>query len=308
MRRTIVLFGILLCLLTGQAQQRGDSFLEFSAGGGWSTLTYSLNGTPDGLQASQAGSYGLNFHVGYGVMLHPYVGLGIGADISRFGATARLKGEMVWNDVTDTDGERYNHYTRINRWNDRQELYYVEVPLTIYFWFPTSSIVSVSAELGLKYAYQFLRNTVYEGNVTHMGQYPAWGMTVTDVPNHGFYSSDLTGKGHFDAQHQVTAFAKLGIMLPISPKLYFFSHLYAACGMRNAIGKIDAQQKLGFREDTDEAADMHYFMNPASSVLETNLPKGEFLPVSIGLEVGLRIRFAASTKRYPCRCLIDDEY
>ena len=307
MRRAIILIGVLF-LWTMSVRSQVSPFLELSAGGGWSTLTYSLKDVPESLTASQTGSYGLSFHVGGGLMFNSYVGLGTGVDVSRYGATAHMSGEMVWRDVTDSDGERYDHYTQVNRWDDRQELYYVEVPLALYFLIPTPSIVSVSVEIGVKYAYPFLRNASYHGNVSHRGQYGDWGMTVTDMPNHGFYTTDLSGKSSLSLQHQVTAFAKLGVMLPISQQIYFFSHLYASCGLRKAIATGDSDTELGFREETDDAAEMHYFMNPATSVLATNMPSGTFLPVSVGLEIGVRFCFASRGKKYPCRCMTDDDW
>lgn len=305
MRRAFVIFCTLLCLVTVQAQRRVGSFIEFSGGGGWSSLTYSLKDVPATLEATQAGSYGLTLHAGYGLLFNSYIGIGLGVDMSRYGATARVSGDVWWNDVTDTDGERYNHCTHINRWRDRQELYYVEVPLTLYFFIPTSSSVKITTELGMKYAFPFVRTTSYEGNVTHTGQYPGWGLTATDMPNHGFYSSDLSGKGSFDIQHQLIAFAKAGVMLPIGRRTYFFTHLYATCGMRNATGATASQEDWGLRDNTEGAEQTHYFMNQASSVLETRLPTGKFLPVSAGIEVGIRIRFSSRTQNYPCRCVTE---
>lgn len=307
MRKTIVLFVFLLiCLLTGQAQQRGDSFFEFSAGGGWSTITYSLQGTPITLDAKQMGSYGLSFHVGYGFFLHPNVGVGIGADVSRYGANARMNGEVTWIGVADTDGEKYNHYANVNMWHDTQELYYVEVPLALYFFIPTNSALNLSAQVGVKYAYPFLQKTAFEGNVTHVGYYPQWALTLTDIPNHGFYTEELSGRGQVGIEHQMIAFAKLGVTVPIGQKVSFFSNLYASCGIRNIMGSVEDNQELGFRTNTEEAAQVHPFIPIAVSLWETNVPSGKFLPVSVGLELGVRIHLTSNTRKFPCRCLMDN--
>ncbi len=301
MRRATISFSFLLCLLTVSAQSRYLSFVEFSAGGGWSTLTYSLNPSVATLQASDAGAFNMNLHVGYGLLFNSHIGFGFGVDISRYGANTRLQGDMIWNDVTDTDGERYNHITHINHWNDKQELYYVEVPLALYLMIPVSS-VRLSAQVGVKYAFPFIRRSSFYGNVTHSGQYPDWGLTATDMPNHGFYTTDLEGKNGIGLQHQLFAFAKVGVMVSVSSRTMFFSHLYANCGMRSALGKTSHSHDFGLRDNSDEAAQVHYFMEPASSLLETEIPTGKFLPVSVGLEVGFRIRLSQG-QRYPCRCM-----
>ena len=298
--RRIILVGF-LSLLTIATQASVRSFFDFSAGGGWSTLTYSLS-TPDArLSTNQNGSYGLTFHVGYGMMFNSYVGLGLGVDMSRYGANASMKGEAWWYDVTDTDGEKYNHCATVNAWNDRQELYYVEVPLTLYLNIPTGSAVSVSAELGVKYAYPFVRNTSYNAEITHFGQYPLWGMTLTDMPNHGFTTNHLIGGGHFAAQHQVIGFAKIGILMPINDRLSFFAHVYGTYGFRKAFVQTGETQELGFREESDE---LHSFMPSASSLLLTNMPSGSFRPASVGVEIGLRV-YLKSRRNSHCMCLPD---
>ena len=66
--------------------------------------------------------------------------------------------------------------------------------------------------------------------------------------------------------------------------------------------------EFGLREETPEAELMHYFMQPATSVLLTDMPSGSFLPVAVGLEAGIRIHFTSHSHKYPCRCLIEDYY
>lgn len=293
---------ILIAWMSLTASAQTGSFLEFSAGGGWSTLTYSLKNAPSTIQTSQSGSYGLHFHAGYGYLIVPSFGIGIGVDVSRFGAEANMSGEMRWKGVTDTDGEKYNHVAQLNRWHERQEIYYVEVPLTFYVFIPTSSELKVSLELGAKYAFPFRSDDSYQANVTHFGEYPLWGLTLRDMPNHGFSTVDLTGKGRLEPKGQLMAFAKIGVSYPLAPNIYFFTNAYATYGLL----KTDRTQEgtaFGLRQDTQKAREMHYFIPPAVSVIQTNLPSGSFLPVSAGLEIGIRFFFPPK-KKYPCRCLL----
>ena len=307
MRRIILTYCLLGCLLVVNAQHRVNSFLEFSAGAGWSTLTYRYSPSIATLNATQTGSYNFTFHAGYGLLFNSNVGLGIGVDVSRYGAATRLSGDAFWNDVTDTDGERYNHYTHINKWNDSQELLYAEVPLTLYFFAPTQSSVWVSGEIGIKYGFPFKRRTAYSGSVTHRGLYPDWGMTAENMPNHGFTERSLSDKQVMGMQHQLFAFAKLGVMMPIGRQTYFFTHLYAACGMMNAVGKNGGKTDIGFRDESAESEQFYSFMPAYTSIINSSMTTGKFLPLSVGLEVGIRIRFSSSSAKYPCRCF-DVEY
>ena len=118
-------FTIIGLLLFAATSMYGlSSFFEVSVGGGWSSLGYGLtNATQPGLTMSQGGSYGLGAHVGYGLQFNKYVGLGVGVDLSRYGANAKMNGVAEWQGVRDTDGELYNHLTTVHKWSDQQELY-----------------------------------------------------------------------------------------------------------------------------------------------------------------------------------------
>lgn len=291
----------MMALITMPALAQKGAFLEFSAGGGWSTITYNLLRAPMGLQPSQNGSYGLQFHAGFGYMFNRYVGLGIGADVSRVGASAGLQGEMRWNDVTDTDGERYNHIATINRWTDRQEIYYVEVPLAFCVRIPTGSKMSVSAEVGVKYAHPFSSGSTYDGNVTHIGQYPAWGLTLQNVPNHGFYTEDVSGKGVMSVRDVWTAFAKVGILVRLCNQCSLMAHVYGNYGLGTAIGNNAGMREFGVRGDSELSKRTHSFIAPAAPLLETNIASGAFRPISVGLEIGVRVHFPTRT-RYKCPC------
>lgn len=306
--RKIIIFGcLLLCRLTAQADTY--SMFEVSAGGGWSSMTYNLSAPPDATQTSfsKPGSYNFTVHAGYGFFFNRYVGLGLGVDLSRYGAAAAIKGNMRWNGVTDSDGEKYNHLLSILRWQDKQEIYYLEVPLTLYIAFPLAHHLDFSAEIGVKYAYPFLSKAAYAGEVAHQGEYPEWGMTITDMPNHGFETKQLEGKGSFVPQQNFIAFAKVGVEFPIARRVAFFTHVYAACGLKKALKAEAEEHELGFREDTEEAAALMPFMPVYTSVINTQMAKGSFLPVSVGLEAGIRF-FLPHVHRagHPCRCLPDD--
>ena len=298
-----ILFALCTLLASSAWGQKG-SFIEFSAGGGWSTYSYSLANAPGTLQTSQSGSYGLTFHAGYGYMFNDLVGLGIGLDASRYGSSAKLSGVMQWKGVTDTDGEKYNHIARIDAWQDKQSVFYLEIPLTLYFAVPTQSIVRFSAELGVKFGLPISQKATFAADVTHSGEYPQWLLTLTDVPDHGFTTTHLEGSSKLNAKSQLSAFAKLGVIVPITDQLDFFTHVYFNCGMlKNSIGEHENTQPFGLREDTEQAKETYYFMAPAVSVLQTAYPKGTFLPLSAGLEIGIRLHFRSAGHNYPCKCV-----
>jgi len=306
--RKIIIFGcLMLCRLMVQADTY--SMLEISGGGGWSTMTYNLTGNTSTTQTSFSipGSYNFTVHAAYGFFFNRYVGLGLGVDLSRYGGAAAISGNMRWNDVTDSDGEKYNHLLTINRWQDKQEIYYLEVPLTLYIAFPLAHHLDFSAEIGVKYAYPFLSKAVYAGEVEHQGEYPQWGMTIKDMPNHGFETKHLEGTGSFIPQQNFIAFAKVGVEFPIAKRIAFFTHVYATCGFKKALKAEAEEHELGFREDTDAAAALMPFMSTYTPLINTQMAKGSFLPVSVGLEVGLRFFFPHTQRsHHPCRCLDDD--
>ena len=304
--RTIIV-SVMLCATT--AMYGVSSFIELSVGGGWSTLAYGLsNKTQPNLSMRQTGSYGLNGHIGYGLQFTRMIGAGVGVDIARYGATALMSGEAQWLGVTDSEGELYNHFITVHRWADRQQLWMIEIPISLYLRFPVGQDARLYGQIGVKPCIPVIAKAEYSGSLTHRGEYTPWGMTLNDVPNHGFYSSEPESTYALKTQLTVAAFVKLGIEAPVDNNHNIW--LYGAIGgtfhFMSAIPMQETATPIGWRNDTSDEANRqaHAFMNDYSSVLATEIVTGKALPIAVGAEIGVRFRIPhARIER--CRCDTD---
>lgn len=303
--RNILLILLLALCSIAQAQRPTGrtSVIEIAAGVGWSSLGYNLTSPQQSLIARQGGSYGYNAHFGYALFFNPYVGIGLGADISRYGATAQLDGERIWEGVTDTDGERYDHHLLLSAWRDQQEVTYIEVPLALYLTIPTQSRANISFALGARYGIPISTGSSFSGTTTHYGTYDPWGiLTLRDMPNHGFYTErNFSGANSLPVRHVISAFIKVGTDIRLTDHVALTAHIYANYGITNALDNQEQRTELGWQNDRNGMQRAHYFMAPYSSILNTNLVSDSSHPISIGAEIGLRFRIP-HTHPYDCKC------
>ena len=303
--RTII---VVLSLAASTGLYAVSSFFELSAGGGWSTLGYRLsNETQPGLSARQAGSYGLNVHAGYGLQFTRLIGVGVGVDLSRYGSASVLKGEARWTHVMDTEGEAYDHITATQGWTDQQEIYMVEVPLSLYLRFPVAQYTRLYAQAGVKACVPIMNSGQYSGKLEHQGVYEPWGLKLTDVPNHGFYHSSMEGKYDFETKITAAAFVKFGIEGAVSDNhiVWLYGAIYGTFHFMPAVTMTEMNKSIGWRNDSPDDAmrNAHSFMTDYSSILQTNMISGKTLPMAFGAEIGVRFRIPhMKVKSHKCRC------
>lgn len=301
MRNQILIIYLLLGLslpLTAQTH----SALEISVGGGWSTLGYKVQPHQADVKGTNKGSWGAQAHVGYALFFTPNVGLGVGANFSHYGANASLSGIAQWNDVRDTEGERYNHLTIIHSLNDKQDIYLMEIPITLYLSFPISYRLHFNLEAGAKYGIPILKNASFHADVEHQGNYGIWGLNIYDVPNHGFYRErDFNNTYSIAVKDQLSVFLKLGLAYDINRKMQFFANIYGDYGFKNTV--TTGNTELGFKNDRAGMASAHSFMPDYNGIIATNNISSKSHPLQIGLEVGLRFIFPHK-RVYSCRCML----
>ena len=279
---------------------RMHSALELSVGGGWSTLGYKVEPKQADVKGSNIGSWGAQVHVGYALFFTPTVGLGIGANFSHYGANATLSGSAQWKDVTDTEGERYNHRTLIHSLKDQQDVYFVEFPLTLYFVYPMSYHLSLNVEVGAKYGIPVLSRASFHADIEHQGDYGIWGLNLHEVAGHGFYRErDFHNDYPITVKNQISVFLKLGIAYEIGRNTHLFANIYGDYGFTNA--QQSGSSELGFRNDRAGMEEAHAFMPAYHGLVSTNNISAKSHPAQVGLELGLRFVFPHK-KTYPCMC------
>lgn len=275
-----------------------QSTFEIAIDGGWSMWGYTVNSP-----AKHTTSFSYGAHVGYAYFFTPHFGLGIGADFRRHGDALTLTTIQSWEDVTDTDGEHYNHHLAINKWRERQRAFYVSIPISIQFRIPTRS-VDIYLMAGASYDIALNGHTSAQGTLTHTGDYPQWNMHVDDdVHAYGFYSTDdYKPSGKLSMKNTASAFIRADINIPINNRWYFFTGLIARYTFLPAYTQPE-QVVSGFRDDSPVGPEAHPFMPTYEPMINTELVSGSFHPVTVGVEIGIRYVFPKRKNKYPCKCI-----
>lgn len=304
----LLLFGQSLGLSAG-TRKKGVSF-DIGVGAGYSDLGYRAQST-DNLSALAKGSWGVRANVGINYFFIDYVGIGLGLSFTRYGSGISLDGNMVWNDVTDTDGqpgERYNHHLQIDNWREDLQQYYVAPNLMLQAAVPAGDAY-VLIRLGVEYAFGVHSSYKAHGTLTHTGYYPFGNLTLdNEVAEHGFYTTDQfrpEGELLIDGQ-QVALVGALGVGIPIAK----YTELTIVAEASNVVwmsGKQTAggSNPIGFHENSPlvtDATDPHYFIPEYASLSTTSLVSGAIRPLYVGLQIGVCITIPFS-KRTPCMCL-----
>lgn len=317
MKRLLLVISVLFFLLPVWAEKEGHSRgISFDAnlGAGWTTLGYRLQPLSD-WSASANGNYGLNGHLGVNFFFSEYIGLGIGADITRFGETLSLTGRMQWDGVTDTDGEKYCHILDVKKWNEQQQYTYVSPQAMLLFAFPVGSLY-LTGGLGAEYGFCLTGSFKGSGDLMHTGYYEPWHLTLSNMPPHGFYetkdfhpSGELTNGGA-----QVALIGRIGVLIPLQEHLDFmingiFKYAFmtgeaAGNPKYSDLGIAGGNRPLGFRDDHTGMTEAHYFMNDYTSFMNSDFVGGDIRPLMLGLEIGIRYTLTRKKmhKRVPCLC------
>lgn len=299
---------LLLCtfwcgLTISAAGGRGYAVIELSGGGGLSNMgvTAAANDQHN-LKIKSLSSYTYTGHIGLAYMINPYIGLGVGADFTRIGGGVGLTGNMRWDNVGDTERERYNHIAVLNDWKEQQQMLLVEIPIGLRFGAAVGSAVEFTGEAGLRIGLPIQTDNDLAGSVTHQGEYDPWALLLNRVDNHGFYTADFAAQPAISARTSYSLYAKLGIQTPIKDDVvWFYSQVYGAYALTNALALGDLD--LGFRNDNMGQDDAHAFMADYSSAYDTRYI-AKVRPFQLGLEVGLRF-FLFPKQHFPCHCVKD---
>lgn len=285
---------------------RVTSVIEIAAGGGWSTLNYAVSSPIEGLNVRQNGSWSVTAHSEYIIMFNRYIGIGAGVDITHYGAITAIDGRMQWTGVTDTDGEVYNHHLSITGWRDKQDVWFLQPGLFIHADIPVGDNIAITFAGGGRYGLPIAQRMSYGGTTCHTGVYPQWGLTLSEMENHGFYTTTATMQTtDWKANRMIDLVLRAGVQYHIGKYTALMVRAWVACGVTDALRIISSNQALGFANDKPGMEKIHYFMNDYTSVLATNLvtdPHSK--PIAAGLEIGVRWIFPHPSKRTNiCRCL-----
>ena len=255
--------------------------IEAYIGGGYSSLGYRLTDGQNPTGTVAGGGQAL-IQLQYAYFFAQQWGLGIGASFSNLTSHARPTGSRIWNGVTDSDGEIYNHTTNINRWNERQTIHALSVPVSVQFQHFYQPDRGVFFDLGAapQFTFQKLNQfNVLDGELEHSGYYEWSRLTLENLYTHEFVKQNQQAQGEVAARRiSAAVFADLGFLFTINKRLDFYAGAYGYCNVLDA--NVSEKKELGWKTDD------YTFMEDYSGMYATT-EAGKSIPWAVGVKVGI---------------------
>ena len=250
-------------------------YIEAYVGLGYGSLGYVLANP----YSSANGSFSGLLQIQYAYFFHENWGVGAGLWFTNYTSHAHLRGNYLWKDQTDTDLEQhYDHHSTVNRWNERQTIHNIGVPISLQFQYKKEDWKArILADLGIAPAFSVMKKyKVLQGEVAHEGYYPAWHLWLNDM--HEFGVKNYAYQGKLDVRPQVALFMDLGALLPLTDQIDLFlgGHFNIALNDANKSTK----HPLGWKDDT------FTFMDEYTGAYSLDMA-GKSHPWEVGVKVGI---------------------
>ena len=263
---------------TDSLDRRGH-YIEAHIGASFGTLGYGFTDNQSRVDGFVSGLAQLQ----YAYFFHQNVGVGIGAWFTNATSTAHLGGTYTWEDQEDTDLEQhYTHTSQVVEWDERQNILNIGIPVSLQFqWLNEKRSAGLFAAVGLAPSFAVANSyKVMKGTINHSGYYPAWNLTLTDIHEFGNkdYTTEQNAKGSLEVKPQVTVFADLGALIPLTKQIDFFVGGYFQCGANDA--NKSEKHDIGWKDENFS------FMENYTGAYALNSTKSSH-PYEVGLKLGV---------------------
>ncbi len=251
-------------------------YLHINVGGGMNELNYQLQ---DG---TQKGLPGFTINAAYSFLFTPHWGIQTGLGLQSFRALSEID-MLTKAAATDVDGEAYELRTYYTDWQEKQQVLYLDIPLTGLYRFALTEKISIQASAGAKVSFPLQTSfKTLGGEITTTGYYDQWNLELTDLPPYGFYTPSTSFSGRFKKKTSYMGVADLGGLVKLSDKTDLYVGGYLNYGLNNV---LIPENKLIFEQNGT--------YNGALTSNQTNHVR----PISVGLKVGLYWRIKEKMHR-----------
>lgn len=254
-----------------QAQEKSHS-LYFNAGSGFHHLKYDL------LNGNQENSAGYTFNAGYNYFFSPNWGLGAGLGLESFLSKATLNYQTS-NPSVDADGESFEFRTKYTDWQEKQNVLFLDIPLSFIYQKELSQKLKLQLSAGPKVS--FAVQSSYEtpgGSIETTGYYSKYDVVLFGMPQHNFTTLTGFSEKNIHLNPTLSACGNLGGLYRLNAGMDLYGGFYFDYGLSNM---IDAQDKLLYQEDG-------VYNGLFSSGLVDKVRQ-----VAFGLKIGLNFRLGA---------------
>lgn len=290
MKKSIAIIALLCVILSLPAQRRKPAYIEVELGGGFTSFPYDKGKK----QFVRGGVFDIGAR--YSLLFNGREGWGISTGLGF----STFQGGIVLNEnyafpAIDSEGDPYELRVKVQNWNERQHIYYINIPLSVFYQQKPRLGSGWITSLGLK-LYMPLAGSynVPTGGLTTAGYYEQWGGTLLEnLPQHGFgYYEGFNPKGKIKANFLVSAQFLFGGIIHIDRKNEAFIAGYIEHGFYDMINPNkdvplfrSASQDLG--KFTGEYSG--YYLSSMSQ---------NTIPLMIGVRIGWRFKDI-----HKCNCI-----
>lgn len=228
MKKQIIILITIVITAISQAQEIGN-YLSFNIGSGQNNLLYMLN------EGTQTALYGYTVNLAFNHSFTPGIGFQTGIGVQTFSALSILN-LTESTPAIDSDGDSYIFKSNLIDWRERQQVLFLEVPLTVQYKLKTNDKIGLLLTAGAKILIPV--NATYKtngGEIVTSGEYPQYNIELTDLPQHGFTSITNNYMGKYSFKPSYIAVAELGGTYKISEKNELYLGSYINYGLNNIL-------------------------------------------------------------------------
>ena len=287
--------------ITEQQDLPAKHYVQALIGLGYGSLGHDLKDKDGNKAGTNRGDLQGQLQVQYAYYFHPNWGVTMGVGFSAFGSHSVLNNTTVWTDITDSDGEKYDHYALTHNWCEQQITHIVDFPIGIQCQYPLNdNNLRLYAGAGIRIGVPvYSRWALHKGALEHQGYYPQWNMLIREgegnmTGDRDFYTehidSDWNTERHELKQKPVSLAvdANIGVMIPLNRQVDLMCGMYFQMGCLdlNPVKQTD-RQEIGWQQ-TGKTPDCrnHTFMNQYAGLLNTGLASATH-PWGVGVTVGV---------------------
>jgi OmpA-OmpF porin, OOP family len=264
-----------MCCLN--AQTTSKHYLSIYLEEGIQSLHYSLTG---GKTKDKSGS-GLSMEYNYLLLKNLFIRTGI--TISTLSSQATIN-YMESTSSIDSQSDAYTLRTYYFEETEKQKVVCLSWPVGISRIFQIDKKSSCMVSMGAKVSYPLQkRYRITGGKIELRGYYSQWNVEMSDMPQHGFYTTDDKFSGTFSLKTMFTAFVDIGWLYKISDKYSLYGGLFIEHGVNQA-GQLLKKQ-------------LYQSNGVYNGVVNSNLVT-KVMPLLYGVKIGCRI----DLKKNYCRC------
>ncbi|MGS2762041.1 hypothetical protein [Sinomicrobium sp. M5D2P9] len=277
---------VLLFLLTvfimpeGYGQQRHE--VSAYVNGVFSSLHYDTD------QGHRTRSDNVGGGIGYAYALNKHWSLGLGGEVQSYNSRAVFNGLEDSYPAIDIEGDEFEFNYNIDRYEERQYVYYLNIPLTLTYQSKDDNVrfyATGGFKLGLPVHTEY--SVTAEGLHTS-GYYPQWNALLGSPSFMGFgdFGNQGTGGQELDLDNSYSIVAETGIKHIINEKNVLYVGIFVEYGL-NTINDAGNDHLITY--NTQSPADFTY----NSVFTSSNKNAGQAYADSVRtFAAGIKIRYA----------------